>query len=150
MTRLPHLADAADIVAWADRITARSELPRLIRSIIKQTNDQVVTCEMRAAEGVGAPGYDGIVEATRGTPFVPEGRSVWEMGAGADYKAKAESDYATRTNDPLGEDTATTTFIFVTPRRWSTKDAWAAEKRAEGHWRDVRVFDVDSIESALE
>jgi hypothetical protein len=144
------LADEADIEQWAQRIAARSELSRLVRGLVAQTNDQVVTLQMRAAEGTGVPGYDGIVEATRGTPFVPMGRSVWELGSGADAQSKAEADYQKRTADPLGEDPAETTFVVVTARRWGGKDKWSAEKRSDGIWREVKVFDADDLVIALE
>lgn len=113
--RWPHLADRADIVHWADRMEARSEFPRLIRSLIQRNNDQLAELEMRAAEGVDAPGYDGVTRAARGTPFVPEGLAVWELGTGGDFRAKANRDYRARTRDPLGRDPPSTTFVFVTP-----------------------------------
>ena len=91
--RRPHLVDAADIIQWADRIMARSDLARLVRALMQQTNDQVVTLEMRAGEGSEVPGYDGIVEATKGSPFVPEGRSVWELGTSGEPTDKASDDY---------------------------------------------------------
>jgi hypothetical protein len=56
---------------------------------------------MRGGEGVGLPGYDGIVEAARATSFVPYGLSVWEMGTSEDAAGKATEDYDTRTADPL-------------------------------------------------
>ncbi|MBY0289113.1 MAG: hypothetical protein K2X52_18545 [Mycobacteriaceae bacterium] len=105
---------------------------------------------MRGGEGVGLPGYDGVVEATRSSSFVPEGPSVWEMGTGRDPADKANSDFRTRTNDPLGVDTASTTFVFVTPRRWPEKKDWEKRRRDEGKWRDVRALDADDIEQALE
>jgi hypothetical protein len=72
----PHLADATDLERWADQRTAQADLPRLVRRLIRHENDQVQRVEMRGGEGVGLPGYDGIVEATRATSFVPEGLSV--------------------------------------------------------------------------
>jgi hypothetical protein len=105
---------------------------------------------MRTGEGAGLADYDGVVEATRGTPFVPEGPSVWEMGVGGAPAKKANSDYRTRTKDSLGIDKAITTFVFVTPRRWPKKRDWASRKRAEGKWRDVWVLDADDIEQALD
>ena len=147
---LPHLADRIDIIGWADRIDARSEFPRLIRGLITANNDQVTMLEMRAAEGVDAPGYDGRSEALRSTPFVPAGACVWELGTGANPADKAQRDYRARTDDPLGIVVAETTFVFVTPREWRGKESWAQSKRDEGAWFDVRVFDVDDIEQALE
>lgn len=146
----PHLADAADIIQWSDRMNARSELPRLVRRLISQNNDQVAILDMRSGEGVGVSGYDGFVRAAKATPFVPEGDSVWEIGTEKGPGTKASKDYRKRTRDPKGVDPAKTTFVALTSRRWPTKSAWVAARRAEGLWADVRAFDVDDIELALE
>lgn len=148
--RAPYLADSADILHWSDRVDARTEFPRLIRRLIQENNDQVARIEMRAAEGAGVPGFDGVVEASRGTPFVPDGTSCWELGVGLDPQDKANSDYRKRTDELGAGKDSDATFVFVTSRRWAGKRAWEAEKRAEGRWRDVRAFDVDDIELALE
>ena len=37
------------------------------------------------------------------------------------------------------------TYIFVTPRHWPQKDEWANARKAEGPWRDVRVYDADDL-----
>lgn len=105
---------------------------------------------MRAAEGSGIPGYDGTSDALRGTPFVPGGRAVWELGVGDDPGDKAQRDYRSRTDNPLGVDRSITTFVFVTAREWREKEEWAQRKRAENIWADVQAFDVDDIEQALE
>lgn len=146
----PHLADATDLDRWADTRTSQADLPRLVRRLIRAENDQVLRLEMRGGEGVGLSGYDGLAEAGRSTPFVPDGDSVWEMGVGRDPQTKAQSDYRSRTDDPLGVDRANTTFVFVTPRRWEGKKDWEKRRREEGIWRDVRVLDADDIELALE
>ncbi|WP_344374304.1 hypothetical protein [Agromyces tropicus] len=142
--------DATDLERWADQRSAQSDLPRLVRRLIRHENDQVQSLEMRGGEGVGLPGYDGTVEATRATPFVPDGLSVWEMGTSDDPAGKATDDYKSRTDDSLDIDKSEATFVFVTPRRWRRKKAWEAKRRAEGKWRDVRVLDADDIEQALE
>ncbi len=98
---MPHLADRADIIKWADRIDARHEFPRLFRGLIRANNDQVIDLQMRAAEGIGAPGYDGISDALQPTPFVPAGLAVWELSVGGDPADKAQSNYRLRTvNSP--------------------------------------------------
>jgi len=146
----PHLADGTALERWAIHRSAQADLPRLIRRLIRHENDQIQRVEMRGGEGVGLPGYDGMVEATRATSFVPDGLSVWEMGTDDDPADKATKDYNKRTKDPLGVDMATTTFVFVTPRRWRKKKDWEQKRREEGKWRDVRVLDADDIEQALE
>jgi len=147
---LPHLADATDLNRWADTRSAQADLPRLVRRLVRAENDQVQRVEMRGGEGVGLTGYDGFAEASRATPFVPEGLSVWEMGVGGDPGAKAQRDYRSRTDNPQGIDRAEHTFVFVTPRRWEDKKDWEQRKRGEGIWRNVRVLDADDFELALE
>jgi hypothetical protein len=149
--RAPHLVNATDIEQWAEQHTSRTELARLARNLIDQTGDQVTRNDIRAGEGAEVPGYDGVVEAAKGTPFVPSGRSVWELGTGDDPRAKAEEDYKNRTASPLGEICADTTYVVLTPRRWNKKAEWIKQKKDEGSpWKDIRVFDVDDIEAALE
>lgn len=104
---------------------------------------------MRAGEGTRLAGFDGIVESTEPHPYIPRGTSVWEMGVNADRKAKADSDYTTRTTNPLTVTPANTTFVFVTPRRWVGKDEWVKHRKAEGRWQDVRVIDADELEGWL-
>jgi hypothetical protein len=104
---------------------------------------------MRAGEGVGVPGFDGRVTALRGTAFVPEGVSVWELGTSADPQAKANADYRERTQNPGDIVPADTVYVAVSPREWRTKTEWAIGKTADGVWKDVRAFDVDDIEAAM-
>jgi hypothetical protein len=143
------MATAMELERWAGSMDARHQLPHVVRRLIRAENDQVHRLHMPGGEGVGAPGYDGIVETTRGTPFVPDALSVWEMGVGEDVDKKANADYKTRTDDPLSVDPATATFVFVTPRKWGKKKDWESAKRAEGIWADVRALDAEDIESAL-
>lgn len=147
---LPHLADATDLDRWADTRSAQADLPRLVRRLIRAENDQVQRVEMRGGEGVGLTGYDGFVDAGRATSFVPEGKSVWEMGVGGNPAVKAQRDYRSRTDDAQGIDPAEHTFVFVTPRRWEDKKDWEQRKREEGIWRQIRVLDADDIEQALD
>ena len=150
MARYPHLADALAVERWADRVEARTDFPRLVRRLIRQTNDQVVSLEMRAAEGAGFRGYDGQVDASKATPFVPRDASVWELGVSASPASKATDDYDKRTANSLGVDKSVTTFVFVTARRWPGKVTWAQTKRDEHKWADVQAFDADDIETAFE
>lgn len=146
----PHLADALDLRRWAEEVEARPQFPSLIRRLIWQTNDSVSKLEMRDAEGTGFEGYDGEVTAERATPMVPLGQSVWELGVGRDPRKKANEDYAKRCEDPRGVDPAKTTFTFATPQQWEDKEQWAAAKRKDGIWADIRVYDADNICTAFE
>jgi hypothetical protein len=65
---------------------------------------------------IGQPGPDGVLNTDFGfDPFVPVGRSVWEIGTGINSGSKATSDYrdlTAATPDTVRRDS---TFIFVTP-----------------------------------
>jgi hypothetical protein len=150
MAASQHLASREDILAWANQIPARHQLPEIVRRLIRETNDQILRLDMPSEEGTARHGYDGIVDAGRGTPFVPEGHTVWEMGTDKSPTRKAEADYKGRTADPLGEDKANTTFCFVTPRKFPNKRQWEKEKHTQGEWRSVRVYDIDDIWTALD
>jgi hypothetical protein len=121
-----------------------------VRRLVLATNDRVSKIGFRSGEGVQLPGWDGIVIAELGNAFVPNGTSVWELGANRDPRSKANEDYKKRTENPEGVDPAQTTFIFVTLRRWPGKAAWITERQADGIWRDVRVYDADDLETWLE
>ena len=146
---LTTLANAADLAQWANRLDAQGLLPKLIRRIILATSSEITRIGVRSEEGIRYPGFDGIIEAGKGNAFVPTGLSVWEMGVNQDAKGKAEGDYTKRTEDPLGVDPLQTTFVFVTPRRWSGKEDWVEDKRLSGTWRDVWVRDADDLETWL-
>lgn len=136
-----------DLEQWAGRLQASSDLPALLRRLVLATSTAQIS--MRAGEGTRLSGFDGLVVQDTPHPYLPLGTSVWEMGVNANRRAKAEADYQTRTENPLTVDPATTTFVFVTPRRWQDKDQWAADKKAENQWLDVRVLDADDLEGWL-
>lgn len=124
----------------------------MVRRLVHATvaRDQLNVVSFAAGEGVQTGGWDGIVEASTHNAFVPQGVSGWELGTGGDVRRKANNDYGKRRRDPLGLEPAQTTFVFVTPRRWDSKEEWAAEKRAEGVFQDIRAYDAEDLEAWLE
>lgn len=145
------LVDGTDLAKWADRRDAQARLPQLVRRLIQATMiGRVDSIDVRADEGVSLGGWDGIVQAKSSNAHVPAGLSVWEMGTDSDIKGKADKDYDKRTENPDGVDPKTTTYIFVTPRRWRNKTAWSKSKRAKGEWKDVRAYDADDLATWLE
>lgn len=152
-SRLPPsaaaLCDATDLAAWADRREAQSVLPRLVRRLIRATGVRVTKLHVRTDEGVHLSGWDGIVLADEGSPFVPARASGWEMSV-ARPKTAADENWTKRTQDPVPLIPENSTFVFVTPRRWRDKEKWANEKLRQGPWHDVRVYDADDLAGWLE
>ena len=120
--------NAIDLEMWADFLDARSMLPQVVRRLIHATVESLLRIEMPAGEGVQRPGWDGIVETASGNAFVPSGISGWEIGVEKSSRKKAEEDFKNRVKNSRGLDTHQISFIFVTPRKWTNKDGWCAEK----------------------
>ena len=144
-------ATALDLERWADSLDARGRLPQLVRRLVRATGkDLRWPTEFPALEQVQRPGWDGVVEAGSGTSFVPEGVSVWEMGVDQVPQTKANKDFDKRTADSLGLDRSRTTYVFVTPRKWTKKADWSRERAGVGGWKEVRAYDSASLEEWLE
>lgn len=103
-------------------------------------------------DSIGQHGPDGILDTALGfEPFVPEGRSFWEIGTGSRARDKATSDYDDLTKAVPESIRREITFIFVTPlsgrRNWehtwkkNAQAAWLEERRNRAEWKDVRVID---------
>lgn len=149
------LVDARDLDRWANSRRAQEQLPALVRRLIHATTTTATHIGLPAGDAVQQAGYDGVVILNETHHAVPDGTSIWEFGVSANPKKKATDDYNKRKQaQPVSDvgaiDPAATTFVFVTPRRWNAKSDWAEERRAEGFWRDVRVFDADDLEAWLE
>lgn len=144
------LVTGTDLNIWANRRDAQGALPQLVRRLIHATVGRVLRIGFPAGDAVQMGGWDGIVVVEEGNAFVPDGRSVWELGTNRDVKGKADGDYEKRVADPLGLDPAETAFVFVTPRRWGGKDDWIATKQEDGIWREVRAYDAADLEEWLE
>ena len=150
--RISTWVRAITLEQWADRVDAQSVFPLLIRRLVRGTvaSDNLIRVQIPAFEGVQIPGWDGLIEATRDNEFVPAGLSVWEMSVNRQPRRKAEEDFRKRTEKSYGVDKKQATFIFVTPRRWQGKDTWCSEKKNLNIWKDVRVYDSESLEEWLE
>lgn len=144
----PEFADAEFLDAWEGR-RAQELLPHLVRRLIV-ASPGVLGLDMRSGDGVGAPGWDAVIEESPGTAWIPRGASRWELGTGADPRAKAQDDYRRRVENPLGAEPSRTTFVFVTQRRWPNAQDWERRRKEEGVWRDVRVIDADQLAAWLE
>ena len=137
---------AQQIEAWADKIETRSRLAVLLRILIHSTGRDLVAVDFPGYDHAERPGPDGQVEAKTATPWIPEGKSIWEFGTSKKPKEKANEDYKARVKSAA----QTTSFIFVTPRVWKDKDQWAAEKTELEYWRAVRAFDASDLEQWIE
>lgn len=141
---------ASQIDGWAEQgEEARSRLPVLVRRLIRSTGRDLSEVDFPAYGEGQRPGWDGRVEAGAATPWIPQGRSGWELSTSSRPARKADSDFRNRLALPA-EERAETTFVFVSSRNWPKKNRWAEKRRAEGHWKDVKARDASDLEQWLE
>ncbi len=142
---------ASQIHEWADKgEEARSSLPVLLRRLIRSTGAELRHVDFPGFGEAQRHGWDGQVEARIATPWIPEGKSGWELSTRRDSGVKANEDFCgPRSNLP--EDVrAETTFVFVSSRKWPGKTDWEVARKAEGRWKGVRALDASDLEQWLE
>ena len=133
---------------WSDPAAIASPVPS--RSTKPMSAARKRASEAGTNDDSERPGWDGFVEAGEATPWIPLGRSGWEFGVSKNAKGKADGDYAKSVRSVSPDERAEMTFVFVTPRRWPGKTVWEQERRAEKHWKNVRVLDASNLEEWLE
>lgn len=142
---------ASHIAEWANKKAkeAQTNLPRLIRRLCFEaaTTRQL---SFPAGDSTYVPGWDGVLSRERGDAWAPSGTSYWEIGCDQAPTTKANDDYKKRLKKIAVEHRAAATFVFVTPRRWTTKAKWISAQRAKNEWADVRAYDADDLEQWLE
>ena len=150
--------DAGQLDAWSRRIDARTRLSEIVAQLVRASAASMSEYDFPNGDSAQRPGFDGRIEAVPANGFehfLPTGISVWEYGTSEDVLKKANGDYKTRTEKP-GEavDPAKTTLVIVTGRRWNLQNPtladWIAEKKAEGHWKDIRAYDAIALEAWFE
>ena len=142
--------ETSDLRKWADTRDCQESLPHLIRKLIRATTSSIKNIKFPSGDNVSVGGWDGILETTEETEYIPLGKSVWEFGSNVGVKKKANSDYAKRTENPLGYDPTDTTYVFVTPRLWTKADNWVVEKKDDNVWKDIKVINAETLEEWLE
>ncbi len=148
----PYLGiKANDIEAWASsKIASRTRLAVFLRTLIHSVGQGLARVDFPGNDDAERPGWDGSIEATEATPWIPLGLSGWEFGVSKDIKTKADGDYDKSVKAVAADVRGETTFVFVTPRRWAGKIAWAEARSAEGRWKAVLVYDASDLEQWVE
>lgn len=139
-----------NIERWAERIDSKGDLPYLISRLVRATTPMSTQVDFPSGSVTYIGGWDGIVNCQEDTPYVPKGISLYEFGTEAGCKGKADDDYDKRKANSLGYAPKDCVFTFITPRFWRMKDKWVNSKKAEGFWKDVKVYDSSNLEQWLD
>jgi predicted DNA-binding transcriptional regulator AlpA len=146
-TASPELITAGQLAQWpvTSGRDSQAYFPELIRRLLAETPG-AGQISIRTGDGVLLAGNDGTAVLEQQTKLLPAGRIRFEFGTNQDIKAKANKDYEAR----KGSASIDETFVFATPRRWQGKDAWVAERQAEGLFKAIVVLDADDVEMWLQ
>ena len=140
-----------DLLQWASTADAERELPRLIRSLIAETEPSAEWIDMPAGTGTSAPGFDGVIRCSDGNRFVPDGLSSWELSTEQQTAhRKACEDYDKRVQTTLSTERADTAYVAVVCARWTKARDFAHEMSERRDFRSVQALNVSSIEAWLE
>lgn len=141
---------STDLTNWAPTRSCQEHLPLLIRKLIRASNVEVLNLLIPSGDNVILPGFDGTVEVTTGTEYIPSGKSVWEIGSDKAIGEKANEEFNKRTNNIEDSEIAEKAFVFVTPRVWTKKTYWLKKKKELCKWKDVQVIDGQVLEEWIE
>lgn len=137
----------SDLKTWAEKRETQAKFPLLIRKLISASASAgVSSISMPAEEGVSTSGADGVVIFNGNSPWIPTGKSVWELSVSKDPKRKATDDYGKRSPNTYRSDgDQPLTYVAVSLRPWKNKREWAKKRQQDGNWDEVRAFDIDDI-----
>jgi hypothetical protein len=135
---------------------AQGEIVELVFRLVAASSPKPIERRFPLGDSIGQPGPDGILNTEYGyNPFVPLGKSYWEIGSGEKANKKATNDYKIRTSETPIDERKTATFIFVTPSsgrkdwQYTWKEAaqatWIKRRVQRKEWKDVRVIDGSRI-----
>ena len=141
--------DRTQIETWGKQFDAKGNFPKLIAKLIRETTPKSTVLRVPSGSAVNMGGWDGFVQCDEDTGYVPAGISLWEIGTNGN-PSKANSYYNKRTADSLGFEKSGASYIFVTTSVWENKSDWVAEKKQEGVWQDIKVYDSVDIAEWLE
>ena len=138
-----------DLQYWADTKDSEKLMPELMRRLIHASIRDITRISFPNEDCVDLPGFDGILETTFNNPYVPVGKSAFEIGTDKKQKVKADGDYNKRTDYISEDERAITNFVFIIPRKWKNANAWERKRNEEGIWKSVRVLTAVELEDWL-
>jgi hypothetical protein len=127
---------------------AQGIIPELVGRLVAASVRKPNAIRFPRADSIGQSGEDGYLDTDTGfQPFVPDRKSFWEVGTGANPAVKANSDYENRTAATAEATRQESVLVIVTPssavHAWTSEAQknWRSEKLDRKQWRDVRVVD---------
>lgn len=77
------MIDRAHLELWADMQSAQGDFPELIHRLVSASvTPYLEKCNIPFGSAVNLGGWDGEVDATQQTEYIPQGKSLLEFGTG--------------------------------------------------------------------
>ncbi|MGH7581640.1 MAG: hypothetical protein ACREL5_00270 [Gemmatimonadales bacterium] len=132
--------------------TAQAAIVDLVADLVAVSAPRPNDRRFPRGDSIGQHGSDGFLDSlTAYPPYVPAGKSFWEIGTDLGARRKATNDYTQRTKETPTDERQESSFVFVTPlsgrRGWKGtwkpdgQRAWIRQREAEKKWKYVRVID---------
>ena len=135
--------DETELRQWAATRDCQARLPELLTRLIRAEKGHEALLRFPSGDAISLHGWDGRCTVAAGSKYIPAGESGWELTAqAANIRKKADKVFNDRSQKPEDIVPVNSTFVFVTPLRFSGKAAWLNEKKAEGKWGDIRALDA--------
>ena len=134
-----------DLLGWARTEGAGLKLGELVRRLIRETTPDGTRIDFSSGVGALSGGWDGLVECDGAHPYVPIGRSGWELSTDRNAQRKAESDYNKRRTKVPEEERAAMVYVAVNCGPWIKAREFADKRSAEGEFREVRALNADDL-----
>jgi hypothetical protein len=135
-------------------LQARNVFPGLIADLVRAEAPNISNIRFPSGDKGQVRGFDGHLDANVDSPYVPNGKSIWEFGVNAAGAAKADGDYTKRTGEVPENVRMETTFVFVSPRTWDNPQLklsdWVEKKKELNEWMDVIYIDGSMVEDWLD
>ncbi|WP_420626346.1 hypothetical protein [Candidatus Poriferisodalis sp.] len=139
-----------DLIRWAKSGHADKEFPRLVRSLIAETEPSAEWIDMPAGTGVALSGLDGVVKCSRGNRFVPVSKSVWELTTQqSDTHAKAADDYTKRIKNLTPGQRPEIAYVSAACAPWTKRRTFESERSGTDDFGRVSALNVDNLEDWL-
>lgn len=144
---------ATNLQQWGARLDARSLLVELVADLIRASNPSLTHFRFPVGDKGQVRGFDGNLESSEQTAYVPKGQSIWEFGVSPGI-GKAQSDFEKRNAETTSEIKKLNTLVLVNLNAWNTPKTklpdWLAGLKKKSEWADIKYIDGSQLESWLD
>ena len=114
---------------------AQGKIVELVWRLIAASSPRPKDRRFPLSDSVGQPGHDGFLDVDYPfDPFVPEGRSFWEIGTGIKAGKKAQTDYRELTKATPESERKQATLVIVTPLSARRDWDYTWKKDSQARW----------------